>query len=48
MITSYCGCCGELWQECVCPPGPTESFAEYERRCKEKICEHQFPEEEDE
>ena len=34
----YCGCCGERNKDCLCPAGPTLSFAECLRRWKANAC----------
>lgn len=34
----YCGCCGETYQDCRCPAGPTQSFSECKRRWDTREC----------
>lgn len=39
----YCGCCGETWEECLCPAGPTEDFNECLRRWNSGSCDGRHP-----
>lgn len=37
-IEYCCGCCGEWYEECLCPGGPTDSFREFLARRENGAC----------
>ena len=38
LLPDFCGCCGETKRECVCPDGPTDSYAYTMQRWARRRC----------